>query len=165
MELTCTLAIPANSNDSNNADLTDKTETSNDDDQTQLDTVALDKFKLNFKDDYFEPANRTQAFSTDEEELCHSTTKLIYPMSAQSKDGEFVTVVQNGEHKQGFRVEVCENESGSCKFADIFPLGYTATCVQRYIFRTAVVVVNGELKEELLKLPSTCKCVLKLNRL
>lgn len=50
----------------------------------------------------------------------------------------------------------------ACKFAELFPNSYTATCEQKYIYRPMVGIdeLGGTIKE-LFKIPSCCKCVIR----
>lgn len=80
--------------------------------QTHFHNISSEKFaqfKFHFKDDYLEPVQVSPAHmaNEDEEEMCRSERKLIYPKRAMSKDSEWLTIAQYGENKQGIFVEQC----------------------------------------------------------
>ncbi|XP_017473041.1 PREDICTED: protein spaetzle isoform X1 [Rhagoletis zephyria] len=134
--------------------------------QTQLHNISLEnlaQFPAHFRDDYTgDTAVRSMHYTdSDEFDYCDSITRLVYPQSAETKDSKSVLVVQRGGNKQGILIEECTETNKECRFADSLPVGYTSTCTQRYTFRSVVVFMNGELKEELIKIPSSCKCSIK----
>ncbi|XP_053946607.1 protein spaetzle isoform X3 [Anastrepha ludens] len=133
---------------------------------THLDRISPEKFaqfKPYFRDDLVQPQNVTQRMNSEplEEYYCSSTSHLIYPKSAETKESKWLLVVQHEEHKQGILVEQCDNEEKPCRFEDSLPRFYTSKCKQHFVFRTMIVLVNGEMKEEQVKMPNCCKCVLR----
>ena len=47
-----------------------------------------------------------------------------------------------------------------CKFNGLLPLGYTTTCVQKYIYKKLVAIKDfKEIYYESFKLPSCCECM------
>lgn len=129
----------------------------------KIDENKFEKFKSYFKDDLVQPPNITQRMNSEpqEEYYCSSTSHLIYPKSAETKESKWLLVVQHENHKQGILVEQCDNEDKPCRFQELLPKFYTSRCKQNYIFRTMVVSVDGKLHEEQVKMPSCCKCVLR----
>ncbi|XP_012154999.1 uncharacterized protein LOC105664590 [Ceratitis capitata] len=110
----------------------------------------FDEFKDDFKDDLL-PVEEVIASRMDIEEpvvetTCTSKSTLIYPESAQSKDGKWLLVVQQEDFKQGVLIEECASETTKCK--------------QQFSYRNMVVLVGGDLKKEMVKLPSACECSL-----
>ncbi|XP_036323752.1 protein spaetzle isoform X4 [Rhagoletis pomonella] len=135
---------------------------------TQLDKISaekFDKFRPYFKDDLVQPQNVTQRMNSEplEEYYCSSTSHLIYPKSAETKESKWLLVVQHDEHRQGILVEQCDNEEKPCRFEESLPRHYTSRCKQHFVFRTMIVLVNGEMMEEQVKMPNCCKCVLRNN--
>nr|XP_014098347.2 protein spaetzle isoform X3 [Bactrocera oleae] len=133
---------------------------------SRLDTIDednFDKFKSYFKDDVVPPPDITQRMNSgpQDEYYCSSTSHLIYPKSAETKESKWLLVVQHENHKQGILVEQCDNEEKPCRFQELLPKFYTSRCKQNYIYRTMVVSVDGKLREEQVKMPSCCKCVLR----
>jgi len=46
--------------------------------------------------------------------------------------------------------------------SESFPAGYSAMCVQKYMFRRLLAVSdNGKTKVDEFKLPSCCSCIVK----
>ncbi|XP_018789230.1 PREDICTED: protein spaetzle-like [Bactrocera latifrons] len=163
VKLSGTVAIPPNNN-SNESNYNTEVEVANKTESgiiNSLEQTKLAQFK--FKDDYIEQASSAHIADADEIEMCRSVRKLIYPHRAVSKNSEWLTILQTAQNKQGVYVEQCVEDGGKCKFDEVFPVGYSTSCVQRYTYRPMVALVNGELKEEHMKLPHSCKCVLKLN--
>lgn len=51
-----------------------------------------------------------------------------------------------------------------CKFSDNLPLGYTATCVQKFIYKKLVAIKESkEVYYDNFKLPSCCSCMYSQN--
>ncbi|XP_067619294.1 protein spaetzle isoform X5 [Eurosta solidaginis] len=133
---------------------------------TKLDRVKPEKFaqfKHFFRDDLIQPQTVTQRINSEplEEYYCASSSHLIYPKSAENKESKWLLLVQTPEHKQGILVEQCDAEDKPCRFEESLPGFYTSRCKQHYVFRTMVVLVNGEMKEEQVKMPNCCKCALR----
>lgn len=60
---------------------------------------------------------------------------------------------------------MCRGEVGTkCKFNDLLPLGYTSTCVQKFIYKKLVAIKDSkEVYYESFKLPSCCECMYSSN--
>lgn len=56
------------------------------------------------------------------------------------------------------------NAGQPCKFSDNLPLGYTTTCVQKYIYKKLVAIKESkEVYYDNFKLPSCCACMYSQN--
>ncbi|XP_019848452.1 protein spaetzle isoform X3 [Bactrocera dorsalis] len=132
----------------------------------KIDENNFEKFKSYFKDDVVPPPDITQRMNSDpqEEYYCSSRSHLIYPKSAETMESKWLLVVQHENHKQGILVEQCDEEDTPCRFHELLPKFYTSRCKQNYIYRTMVVSVDGKLREEQVKMPSCCKCVLRYSQ-
>uniref|UniRef100_A0A0K8UYD8 Protein spaetzle n=2 Tax=Bactrocera latifrons TaxID=174628 RepID=A0A0K8UYD8_BACLA len=132
----------------------------------KIDEDNFEKFKSYFKDDVVPPPDITQRMNSDpqEEYYCTSRSHLIYPKSAETMESKWLLVVQHENHKQGILVEQCDDEDKPCRFQELLPKFYTSRCKQNYIYRTMVVSVDGKLREEQVKMPSCCKCVLRYSQ-
>ncbi|KAJ8670680.1 hypothetical protein QAD02_001939 [Eretmocerus hayati] len=94
--------------------------------------------------------------------LCEYREELVYPKAAQSKDKEWLFVVNEGDFVQGVRIEKCKTESSTCTLIDGFAEGYKTSCKQKYIYRQLVAVSqNGLLKQEKFRFPASCCCHIK----
>lgn len=65
----------------------------------------------------------------DEDYLCDSFEKVIYPTSGKRKDGTELYIFNTDDHRQGVRVSLCQNRGEPCKMTENFPLGYTTGAV------------------------------------
>lgn len=69
------------------------------------------KYKGFFEDDDDESTplvNISQRFdNTDEESLCHSQEKIIYPKYSENKNGNWLYVVNTPKFKQAVTIELC----------------------------------------------------------
>lgn len=66
----------------------------------------LRKFEYLFGEDFEDTV--ALRFDADEEGLCHSRRRLIYPQRGQTKHNTWLTIVNNGDHyKQGIQIEEC----------------------------------------------------------
>ncbi|XP_028896015.2 protein spaetzle-like [Zeugodacus cucurbitae] len=119
----------------------------------KIDPEQFAKFQEYFKDDLVQ----TQMVAT-RMDVGDSKTKVIYPEGALSEDSKWLLVVQHGQHKQGVLVEECENVDRTSEENSTLPVEYVSTCKQNFTYRKLVVLVNGEMKEEMVKLPSNCEC-------
>lgn len=71
---------------------------------------ALSKFEIFFGEDLAPPklANRMGTFSAPEEQsLCDSEERIIFPQTAESKDSNWLLIVNEKNYKQGVRIEQC----------------------------------------------------------
>ncbi|XP_067636159.1 uncharacterized protein [Eurosta solidaginis] len=131
----------------------------------QLHPEQFEKFAAFFKDDYLPPKNVTNRIDGGivEEYYCSSKSRIIHPKGGETRESKWVLVVQHRHHRQGVLVEQCERENVQCKYNELLPLGVTSKCKQHFVYRTMVVFVEGVLKEEMIKLPNYCDCVLYFN--
>ncbi|XP_036343631.1 protein spaetzle-like [Rhagoletis pomonella] len=131
---------------------------------TQLDKIDAEQFELfksYFQDDIIKPQNVASRMQVEAEKpSCNSKSRIIYPKGAVSKEAKWLLVVQHEQHKQGVLVEECENVVKSCSNDQNLPLSISAKCIQRFAFRNVVVLVNGVMKEQMVKLPNFCECIL-----
>lgn len=61
---------------------------------------------------------------------------------------------------------MCRNAGTTCKkiISDSLPIGYTSTCIQKYIYKKLVAVTDSkEIYYEDFKLPSCCVCMYSAN--
>jgi len=108
-------------------------------------------------------------FSNNLQPFCDSLEEVIFPEAGITKDNEWRYIIQdlnndNNNYKQGIRVEKCLNAGESCKFSEHLPIGYTTTCVQKYIYKKLVAIKDSkEIYYESFKLPSCCSCMYTVN--
>uniref|UniRef100_A0A0A1WH61 Protein spaetzle n=1 Tax=Zeugodacus cucurbitae TaxID=28588 RepID=A0A0A1WH61_ZEUCU len=125
---------------------------------TRLDLVdpeQFEKFRAYFTDDMAMPQSIATRMEVDVAEKPSNTkTNVIYPEGAESMDAQWLLVVQHGEYKQGVLVEECKDVEEN----STLPLEDTTNCKQNFIYHKLVVLVNGVMKEEMVKLPSNCDC-------
>lgn len=58
----------------------------------------------------------------------------------------------------------CRADGSSCSSSISLPNGYEVTCKQHYIYRSLVsLTADGKITNDLFKMPSCCKCMLKYN--
>ncbi|KAL2728621.1 protein spaetzle isoform X1 [Vespula squamosa] len=99
---------------------------------------------------------------TDDAPLCVSTEQVIYPKSAETKNKEWLFVINQENFKQGVRIETCSNENSECNIINGIAEGYKTTCKQKYIYRQlAAVSNNGKINPEMFRFPSSCCCHVK----
>ncbi|XP_034128103.1 protein spaetzle isoform X7 [Drosophila guanche] len=103
----------------------------------------------------------------DEVFLCRSHRRYLYPKSGLKSDNTWQFIVNNEEFKQGILIEECENEDMPCDYSSSFPQRYKPICKQHYVMRMLASIRNtsGEeldVAQESFKIPSCCKCVLKV---
>ncbi|XP_011182423.2 protein spaetzle-like [Zeugodacus cucurbitae] len=123
----------------------------------KIDPEQFAKFKEYFKDDLAQP--QMVATRMGMEKHCNTKTKVIYPEGAESMDNQWLLVMQYGAYKQGVLVEECENEAQTGEENSTLPVEEHSKCKQNFNYRKLVVLVNGAMKEKMVKLPSTCECV------
>ncbi|XP_046822835.1 protein spaetzle isoform X2 [Vespa crabro] len=100
--------------------------------------------------------------TTDDAPLCLSSEQVIYPKSAESKNKEWLFIVNQENFKQGIRIETCSNENSECNIVNGLAEGYKTTCKQKYIYRQlAAVSNNGKINPEMFRFPSSCCCHVK----
>ncbi|XP_011182424.2 uncharacterized protein LOC105212255 [Zeugodacus cucurbitae] len=120
----------------------------------KIDPKQFEKFKAYFTDDIAMPQSIATRMEVEVTEKPSNTkSNVIYPEGAESMDAQWLLVVQHEQHKQGILVEECENEENST-----LPLEDKSNCKQNFIYHKLVVLVNGVMKMEMVKLPSNCDC-------
>lgn len=71
-----------------------------------IQSLNLDKFEHLFGDDFVD--NIALRFDADEQGLCQSRRRLIYPKKAMTSSGTWLTIVNNDDmYRQGILVEEC----------------------------------------------------------
>ncbi|XP_031784890.1 protein spaetzle [Nasonia vitripennis] len=106
--------------------------------------------------------HRVNALPDDDAPLCEATEKVVYPKVAQSKDKEWLFVVNQEGFSQGVRVETCGKENNACNLIEGFAEGYKTVCKQKYIYRQLVALSTiGQLKPEKFRFPASCCCHIK----
>lgn len=97
----------------------------------------------------------------DEEYLCESYEKVIYPTAGKTQDGKELYILNTETHKQGVRVSMCQNKGQPCKMADSFPTGYKTECKQQMVYRELLSLSpEGEPVKDHFEFPACCSCVL-----
>ncbi|XP_065358809.1 protein spaetzle-like [Calliphora vicina] len=100
----------------------------------------------------------------DEEFLCKSHIKVIYPESGVNENLDWMVIVNIPEYKQGIRIEECDSEGSECgdEFGMTLPSTYTTHCKQYYIYRALVAYADDDnIVTEHFKFPACCKCVIR----
>lgn len=98
----------------------------------------------------------------DEDYLCDSFEKVIYPTSGKRKDGAELYIFNTDDHRQGIRVSLCQNRGNSCKMTENFPLGYTTECKQQMVYRELLSLSpEGQPVKDHFEFPACCSCVIK----
>lgn len=111
----------------------------------------------------------TRLSNSNLQPFCESKEDVIFPEAGITKNNEWRYIIQdpnndNTSFKQGIRVEKCINAGTTCKFNDLLPIGYTTTCVQKYIYKKLVAIKDSkEIYYESFKLPSCCECMYSVN--
>ncbi|XP_054727625.1 uncharacterized protein LOC129237152 [Anastrepha obliqua] len=126
---------------------------------TQLDKIdpqQFEQFKSYFQDDLMQPENAVGRV-VDETGNCVTKSRVIYPQGGLTKESKWVLIVQHKQHKQGVLVSWCEKIELPCRYNLLY--GYSR-CKQRFVYKKFVVLVNGVMKEAMIKLPSSCECAL-----
>nr|XP_023017489.1 uncharacterized protein LOC111506597 isoform X1 [Leptinotarsa decemlineata] len=101
----------------------------------------------------------------DGDQLCSTISHTVFPKSATNTKNVEMFLVNVGEFKQGVVFETCAREGGSCSFSDIFPMGYSTTCSQKYTVRRLMAVEKESDSPvfDNFQLPSCCVCTVKKN--
>ncbi|XP_054088340.1 protein spaetzle-like [Zeugodacus cucurbitae] len=124
-----------------------------------IDPEQFEKFRAYFTDDMAMPQNIATRMEIDAAEKPSSIkTNVIYPEGVLSEDSSWLLVVQHEQHKQGILVEECETVDSATEENSTLPMENNSKCKQNFNYRKLVVLVNGVMKEEMVKLPSTCEC-------
>lgn len=101
---------------------------------------------------------------TDDVPLCVSVEQIIYPKSAENKDSEWKTIVNQDNFKQGVRIEKCSMENKSCSVIGGISEGYKTSCKQKYVYRQlASLSTDGNLVQDAFRMPSSCCCHVSFN--
>ncbi|XP_053947562.1 uncharacterized protein LOC128856291 [Anastrepha ludens] len=127
---------------------------------TQLDKIdpqQFDPFKSYFQNDLIQSENVTSRV-VDETGNCVTKSRVIYPQGGLTKESKWVLIVQHEQHKQGVLVSWCEKIELPCRHNLLY--GYSR-CKQRFVYKKFVVLVNGVMKEAMIKLPISCECALE----
>lgn len=96
--------------------------------------------------------------------LCESQEKVVYPLAAKGADDNWYTLINRKDNPlQGFKIELCQPDKPNCSNIVFFQNQYEGRCVQKYVYRNAVVIENvGDTTRKLeipVKMPSCCSCV------
>ncbi|KAG5875966.1 hypothetical protein JTB14_009828 [Gonioctena quinquepunctata] len=86
------------------------------------------------------PTRFNNRFGEDGDALCSTITHTKFPKSARNVQDVEMFLVNLGDYKQGIVYETCSKEGRSCDFSDTFPMGYTATCKQKFTVRRLMAV-------------------------
>ncbi|KAK9506295.1 hypothetical protein O3M35_008255 [Rhynocoris fuscipes] len=124
---------------------------------------AGNQFRIMFGDDLLGDSSISHRIDIkDEFTLCPSIENVVYPQIAKNKENEWLFIVNQGQYRQGVRVETCKSpdNSESCAFTEAFPLGYKTTCRQKYIYRRLIALnADGKTITDTFQLPSCCACI------
>ncbi|KAK0169000.1 hypothetical protein PV327_002753 [Microctonus hyperodae] len=100
--------------------------------------------------------------SYDDESLCLTEERVVFPKTAENNEKEWVFVVNDDEFPQGVRIETCASTNGPCRIVDGFSGGYVTFCRQKYIYRhLAAIGPDGDIGPDLFRFPSSCCCHIK----
>ncbi|XP_036675609.3 protein spaetzle isoform X3 [Drosophila suzukii] len=131
----------------------------------------LSKFKVKLEQTYAkffmnnaQPTDVSSRVGGDPDEmyLCKSNRRLIFPKKGQKSDNTWQLIVNDEEYKQGIQIEECEGDGKPCDFASNFPQHYRPICKQHYIQQTLVSIQGDDVGQGSFKIPSCCKCALKI---
>ncbi|XP_016969606.1 protein spaetzle isoform X9 [Drosophila rhopaloa] len=133
-------------------------------DLTALKTKLETKFAKFFLDDLQPTDVSARVGSTNEEEyLCKSSRRIMYPKKGLRADNTWQLIVNNEEFKQGIQFEECEGADLPCDYASNFANNYKPICRQHYVLQNLASIENeGKLDvvQQAFKIPSCCKCAL-----
>ncbi|XP_011876825.1 PREDICTED: uncharacterized protein LOC105566969 [Vollenhovia emeryi] len=91
--------------------------------------------------------------------FCNSNTQVIYPRSAETATLRWLFIVNQPNLRQSVRIETCAGEGNACgELNEYLPIGYKASCKQKYIYRELMTVDNGVVKKDSFRFPSSCCC-------
>lgn len=98
----------------------------------------------------------------DEDYLCDSFEKVIYPTSGKRKDGTELYIFNTDDHRQGVRVSLCQKRGEPCKMTENFPIGYTTECKQQMVYRELLSLSpeTGLPVKDHFEFPACCSCAL-----
>ncbi|KAG4068441.1 hypothetical protein HA402_004781 [Bradysia odoriphaga] len=96
----------------------------------------------------------------DEEQLCASQIRLVYPQAGLTRDNTWRYIVNQQNYTQGIRVDECVH-TRQCNMMHQLPFGLKSHCKQKYVYRQLVAIdEDGNTVKDLFKIPSCCTCVL-----
>lgn len=97
----------------------------------------------------------------DEDYLCDSFEKVIYPTSGKGKNGTEQYIFNTDDHRQGVRVSLCQKRGEPCKMTENFPIGYTTECKQQMVYRELLSLSpEGQPVKDHFEFPACCSCAL-----
>lgn len=97
----------------------------------------------------------------DDEELCVTYEKVIYPTAGKRRDGSDAFILNTDSHHQGVRVSMCQDKGQPCKWASVFPNQFRTECKQQFVFRELLSLSpQGEPVKDHFEFPACCSCVL-----
>lgn len=119
----------------------------------------------------------------DEERLCSSHKRLVYPRVGLTRDNTWRYIVNQSNYTQGVLVEECRyrnafvnkiyknvnvifslfSHTRQCHKTVVqsLPLGYNAQCKQKFVYRQLVAIdEEGNTIKDFFMLPSCCECVI-----
>ncbi|XP_037811833.1 protein spaetzle [Lucilia sericata] len=129
--------------------------------------TLLESYFNKFYDDYDYNDDYDEDYDLhhDEEFLCPSREKIIYPEAAINNDGVWQPIVNIPRHKQGIRIEECLEAGSTCGESTGIPIPNHYTAICRQSFGEQVLVAISEHEDIILdrfRIPSCCKCLIKL---
>ncbi|XP_018564188.1 protein spaetzle-like [Anoplophora glabripennis] len=96
--------------------------------------------------------------------ICASVQRLIFPKIARNNKNEWKYVINQDKDDgfvQGIRVESCRHHGSPCDLLEV-PLGFKASCKQKYIYRRLLALNDeGNPVVDTFSLPSACCCSYK----
>ncbi|KAK4880928.1 hypothetical protein RN001_004247 [Aquatica leii] len=98
-------------------------------------------------------------FSREDNFLCPSIQRMIFPQLLLNKDNQWKYVVNQGsEYRQGIRIETCLQDNQKCSLVEV-PLLYTTICKQKFTYRKMLSLTGeGEPEGDIFVLPTACCC-------
>jgi len=96
---------------------------------------------------------------------CAAEETIIYPKRAKTEKEEWVFVLNQGNNRQGVKVEKCISNGQSCNLGAA-RTEVNSVCRQKYIYKK-LLVMNGagtNIVPESVLMPSCCVCYLKKER-
>lgn len=95
--------------------------------------------------------------------LCKSKRALIYPKLAMSVENRWKYVINQGQHQQGIKVDLCDGVH-QCAISHIFPNGWISQCTQMFTEHLLLSIdpEHGRAVQNLFRMPSHCECTFNL---
>ncbi|KOC60739.1 Protein spaetzle, partial [Habropoda laboriosa] len=98
-------------------------------------------------------------YEPEEEPLCVSAEKIIFPKLGVTKDSEWKYIVNHENLVQSVRIETCLEQEKPCRVIEGFAEGYYTKCKQKYIYRQLLAVTtDGSINHESFRFPASCCC-------